>query len=477
VDKNSSLNDTGNSFKSEDKNNEDTPQRTIDWQKVLSRIEERSNPQVFFWFSSLRYVDQDKNSITLEAKTTFDKDWIENHYIDFIADMIEEIYDVKLDVKISVDREKQSSRSFNNAQKEENKQEIQDQKSYVSCGSVNPNYIFESFIVGPSNQFAHAASYAAAQRPGKAYNPLFIYGGVGLGKTHIINAVGNHIIKNSEQPLRICCISAEHFTNQVINGIRTNKMEDFRNQYRFGCDVLLIDDIQFIAGKESTQEEFFHTFNTLYELKKQIVLTSDKSPHEMSYLEERLRSRFEWGLIADIQPPEVETRIAIISQKAESEGIELPSEVAMYIAQNTNSNVRELEGYLNNLIAHSKLLNTPITIELTRQVLKNLLKKKEPKFITVESIQKEVASFFDLRIQDLKSEKKQKNIAIPRQIAMFLSRKYTGSSFPEIGDKFGGKDHSTVIHAVRKIENLLGKDISLTKSINSISKKVESQTS
>lgn len=477
MDKNSSLNDTGNSFKSEDKNNEDTPQRTIDWQKVLSRIEERSNPQVFFWFSSLRYVNQDKNSITLEAKTTFDKDWIENHYIDFIADMIEEIYDVKLDIKISVDREKQSSRSFNNAQKEENKQEIQDQKSYVSCGSVNPNYIFESFIVGPSNQFAHAASYAAAQRPGKAYNPLFIYGGVGLGKTHIINAVGNHIIKNSEQPLRICCISAEHFTNQVINGIRTNKMEDFRNQYRFGCDVLLIDDIQFIAGKESTQEEFFHTFNTLYELKKQIVLTSDKSPHEMSYLEERLRSRFEWGLIADIQPPEVETRIAIISQKAESEGIELPSEVAMYIAQNTNSNVRELEGYLNNLIAHSKLLNTPITIELTRQVLKNLLKKKEPKFITVESIQKEVASFFDLRIQDLKSEKKQKNIAIPRQIAMFLSRKYTGSSFPEIGDKFGGKDHSTVIHAVRKIENLLGKDISLTKSINSISKKVESQTS
>ncbi len=477
MDKNSPLNDTGNSFKFEDKNNEDVPQRTIDWQKVLSRIEERSNPQVFFWFSSLKYVEQDKNSITLEAKTTFDKDWIENHYIDFIADMIEEIYDVKLDIKISVDQDSQPSKTFNKVQKEENKKEHQGQKSYVSCGSVNPNYIFESFIVGPSNQFAHAASYAAAQRPGKAYNPLFIYGGVGLGKTHIINAVGNHIIKNSEQPLRICCISAEHFTNQVINGIRTNKMEDFRNQYRFGCDVLLIDDIQFIAGKESTQEEFFHTFNTLYELKKQIVLTSDKSPHEMSYLEERLRSRFEWGLIADIQPPEVETRIAIISQKAESEGIELPSEVAMYIAQNTNSNVRELEGYLNNLIAHSKLLNTPITIELTRQVLKNLLKKKEPKFITVESIQKEVAGFFDLRIQDLKSEKKQKNIAIPRQIAMFLSRKYTGSSFPEIGDKFGGKDHSTVIHAVRKIENLLGKDISLTKSINSISKKVESQTS
>lgn len=478
MDKNSPLNDMGNSAKSEEpENTKNGPDTIIDWQKILNRIEEKSNPQVFFWFSSLRYVDQDASTVTLEAKTTFDKDWIENHYIDFIADMIEEIYDIKLDVKISVDQENQKSKYSHNLQHTEESSNHNDQKSYVSCGSVNPNYIFESFIVGPSNQFAHAASYAAAQRPGKAYNPLFIYGGVGLGKTHIINAVGNHIIKNSEQPLRICCISAEHFTNQVINGIRTNKMEDFRNQYRFGCDVLLIDDIQFIAGKESTQEEFFHTFNTLYELKKQIVLTSDKSPHEMSYLEERLRSRFEWGLIADIQPPEVETRIAIISQKAESEGIELPSEVAMYIAQNTNSNVRELEGYLNNLIAHSKLLNTPITIELTRQVLKNLLKKKEPKFITVESIQKEVAGFFDLRIQDLKSEKKQKNIAIPRQIAMFLSRKYTGSSFPEIGDKFGGKDHSTVIHAVRKIENLLGKDISLTKSINSISKKVESQTS
>lgn len=468
----------GNSAKSEEpENTKNRLDTIIDWQKILNRIEEKSNPQVFFWFSSLRYIDQDDCTVTLEAKTTFDKDWIENHYIDFIADMIEEIYDIKLDVKISVDQENQKSKNIHNLQQTEESSNHNNQKSYVSCGSVNPNYIFESFIVGPSNQFAHAASYAAAQRPGKAYNPLFIYGGVGLGKTHIINAVGNHIIKNSEQPLRICCISAEHFTNQVINGIRTNKMDDFRNQYRFGCDVLLIDDIQFIAGKESTQEEFFHTFNTLYELKKQIVLTSDKSPHEMSYLEERLRSRFEWGLIADIQPPEVETRIAIISQKAESEGIELPSEVAMYIAQNTNSNVRELEGYLNNLIAHSKLLNTPITIELTRQVLKNLLKKKEPKFITVESIQKEVAGFFDLRIQDLKSEKKQKNIAIPRQIAMFLSRKYTGSSFPEIGDKFGGKDHSTVIHAVRKIENLLGKDISLTKSINSISKKVESQTS
>ena len=253
-------------------------------------------------------------------------------------------------------------------------------------------------------------------------------------------------------------------------------MEDFRNRYRFGCDVLLIDDIQFIAGKESTQEEFFHTFNTLYESKKQIVLTSDKTPQEMSYLEERLRSRFEWGLIADIQPPETETRIAIVEQKAESEGVELPNEVALFLAQNTNSNVRELEGALNNLIAYSKLMKTPITVELTSQVLKNLVKKQET-VITIESIQNDIANFFDIKISDLKSNRKQKKISVPRQIAMFLSRKYTVASFPEIGEKFGGKDHSTVIHAVKKIENLLGKDIALTKSINSLSRKIENKRS
>ena len=346
-------------------------------------------------------------------------------------------------------------------------------KTVSLSGYINPNYTFDSFIVGSSNQFAHAASFAASQKPGTAYNPLFIYGGVGLGKTHLINAIGNFIMKNNAGELRVCCISAENFTNQVINGIKTNKMEDFRNRYRFGHDVLLIDDIQFIAGKESTQEEFFHTFNALYESKKQIVLTSDKSPHEMSYLEERLRSRFEWGLIADIQPPEIETRIAILTQKAETDGVEIPGEVAMYLAQYTNSNVRELEGVLNNLIAYSKLMNTNITVDLAKQVLKTLVKKQETKVITIEYIQKEVAAYFDLNLSELNSNRKQKNIAVPRQIAMYLSRKYTVASFPEIGEKFGGKDHSTVIHAFKKIEGILGKDIALTNSINTISKKIE----
>jgi len=436
------------------------------WDLILEKINEKSNPQVFFWFRSLKLISQDSKSITLLSKTVFDKDWIENHYLDFINDTIIEIYNRELEIKIEA-RKENSSPIHKKIKKK------MDRPIAPFSGYLNPHYTFKSFIVGPSNQFAHAASIAASQKPGKAYNPLFIYGGVGLGKTHLINAIGKYILKNSADTPRVCCISAEHFTNQVINGIKTNKMEDFRNRYRFGCDVLLIDDIQFIAGKESTQEEFFHTFNTLYELKKQIVLTSDKSPHEMSYLEERLRSRFEWGLIADIQPPDVETRIAILTQKAEAEDIEVPSEVAHYLAEYTHSNVRELEGLLNNIIAHSKLMNTEISIDLAKQVLKTLVKKNERRVITVESIQKEVVVYYDLRLADLKSDRKQKKISLPRQIAMYLSRKYTAASYPEIGEKFGGKDHSTVIHAVKKIEGLLGKDIALTNSINTISKKVD----
>jgi len=436
------------------------------WDLILEKINEKSNPQVFFWFRSLKLISQDSKSITLLSKTVFDKDWIENHYLDFINDTIIEIYNRELEIKIEA-RNENSSPTHKKIIKKV------DRPIAPFSGSLNPHYTFKSFIVGPSNQFAHAASIAASQKPGKAYNPLFIYGGVGLGKTHLINAIGKYILKNSADTPRVCCISAEHFTNQVINGIKTNKMEEFRNRYRFGCDVLLIDDIQFIAGKESTQEEFFHTFNALYELKKQIVLTSDKSPHEMSYLEERLRSRFEWGLIADIQPPDVETRIAILTQKAEAEDVEVPSEVAHYLAEYTHSNVRELEGLLNNIIAHSKLMNTEISIDLAKQVLKTLFKKDERRVITVESIQKEVVAYFDLRLADLKSDRKQKKISLPRQIAMYLSRKYTAASYPEIGEKFGGKDHSTVIHAVKKIEGLLGKDIALTNSINTISKKVD----
>ncbi len=456
---------------SQERVDSDSSIKKVQWQEILLRIKKKSNPQVFFWFAPLKAVTETQETLILKANNQFDRDWIENHYLEFITDTIQEIYDIKVEVEIisedSEAVEKEGKSPYKGKKQEDSK------PGRLFTGVLSPNYTFDRFIVGPSNQFAHAASTAVARNPGEAYNPLFIYGGVGLGKTHLINAIGNEVLKSTSNMARICCISAEHFTNQVINSIRSNKMEEFRNRYRFGCDVLLIDDIQFIAGKESTQEEFFHTFNTLYESKKQIVLTSDTSPKDMSYLEERLRSRFEWGLLADIQPPETETRIAIIKNKAESAGVVLPNEVGLYIAKNTTSNIRELEGALTNIIAHAKLLNTEISLDLAKEVLKKIVKNQDNRLVTIESIQKEVANFFGMRVQDLKSQRKQKNIAVPRQITMYLARRYTGASYPEIGEKFGGKDHSTVIHAVKKIEKLLGNDLSMTKNVDSLSRKIE----
>lgn len=449
----------------------------IDWELVLNRIKKKSNPQVFFWFSPLKLTSQTPSEVVLKANSDFDRDWINNHYTNFIVENIQEIYNKKMDVKIITDSDNLNDQNTCKSNDEDailktnNKNSM---KRYsFSSGFLNPIYTFDTFIVGTSNQFAHAASVAVANKPGEAYNPLFIYGGVGLGKTHLLNAVGNYILNNSHSIIRVCSISAEQFTNEVINSIKTNKMEDFRNRYRFGCDVLLIDDIQFIAGKESTQEEFFHTFNALYESKKQIILTSDKSPKDMSYLEERLRSRFQWGLITDIQPPETETRIAIVKKKAESEGIILPDDVANLLAQYIISNVRELEGTLINIIGYAKLLNTEITIDLAKDVLKNILKDNNRKIINIDIIQKEVSIFFGIKIQDLKSDKKRKNIAYPRQLSMYLSRRYTGASYLEIGEKFGGKDHSTVIHAVKKIERLIEDDLSVKTAVDSLSTRIE----
>lgn len=448
----------------------------IDWEEVLERIRKKSNPQVFFWFSPLKIVSQDTEQLVLKANSGFDRDWINNHYVDFIVDSVREIYGKSITVKIIC--ESGQTETKNTAKTTESTGTSQPARnthtvSFFS-GFLNPNYTFDNFIVGPSNQFAHAASLAVARKPGESYNPLFIYGGVGLGKTHLLNAVGNYVSKVSSNLARVCSISAEHFTNEVINSIKSNKMEAFRNKYRYGCDVLLIDDIQFIAGKESTQEEFFHTFNTLYESKKQIILTSDKSPKDMSYLEERLRSRFQWGLITDIQPPETETRIAILKKKAETENITIPDEVANFLAQNIISNVRELEGTLINIIGYARLLNSEISIDLAKEVLKNILKNDDRKFLSIETIQKEVSTYFGIKINDLKSNKKQKNISFPRQISMYLVRRYTGASFPEIGEKFGGKDHSTVIHAVNKIEKLIKDDLSIKNTINSLSRSIES---
>ena len=327
---------------------------------------------------------------------------------------------------------------------------------------LNPRYSFETFVVGSSNQFAHAAALAVAEQPSKAYNPLFLYGGVGLGKTHLMQAVG-HRVRQRDRALRVSYLSAEKFTNEVINALRFERMVSFRDKYRT-VDVLLLDDIQFLAGKERTQEEFFHTFNALYDAQKQIVISSDAPPKEIPTLEERLRSRFEWGLIADIQPPDLETKIAILMRKAESENFSLNSEVAEFIARGIRSNIRELEGALVRLQAYTALVGETMTLSLAESVLKNILAQQE-KHVSIEAIQRRVAEDFSLRPGDLKVRSNAKSIAYPRQVAMYLAKRLTGASLPEIGRAFGGKHHTTVLHSVKKIERLRGHDKDLAQRL------------
>jgi len=323
-----------------------------------------------------------------------------------------------------------------------------------SNSNLVPKYTFQNFVVGASNQFAHAACVAVANQPGEHYNPLFIYGGVGLGKTHLVNAIGHQSAQRSG--LKVVYLSSESFMNELIGSLRRDKMDEFKKKFR-NVDILILDDVQFIAGKERTQEEFFHTFNSLYESHKQIVITSDKFPKEIPGIEDRLRNRFEWGLIADIQPPDMETRVAILQKKAENEGVQLPHDVAFFLASNIDSNVRELEGSLTRLGAFSSLTKATITVELAKDVLKNTLKNAQQE-ITVENIQKTICDYFNLKIGDLKAKRRTQNIALPRQVAMYLCRKYTETSFPAIGDKFGGRDHSTVIHASKTIERKIKED-------------------
>jgi chromosomal replication initiator protein len=321
----------------------------------------------------------------------------------------------------------------------------------TASGGLNPRYTFDTFIVGPSNQFAHAACRAVAEAPSRSYNPLFIYGGVGLGKTHLMHAVGHYVLQH-DSSLKLTYISSERFMNEMINAVRYDRILDFRERYR-SVDVLLVDDIQFVSGKEGTQTEFFHTFNALYDAQKQIVLSSDRPPHEIPALEERLRSRFEWGLIADIQPPDLETKVAILKRKAETEAVPLADNVAMYIAGRIKSNIRELEGSLIRLIAYASLTGREISLDLTQEVLKNVI-EQDDKAVTIESIQKHVSDYYQLKIGDLKSRNNSKSVAMPRQIAMYLCKSLTHASLPEIGRSFGGKHHSTVIHSIKKIEHL-----------------------
>jgi chromosomal replication initiator protein len=338
-----------------------------------------------------------------------------------------------------------------------------------SAAQLNPRYTFDAFVIGSGNQFAHAACQAVAERPSKAYNPLFLYGGVGMGKTHLMQAIGHEIKRRSPQAA-ICYTSSEKFTNEMINSLRYDKMISFRDKFRT-MDVLLIDDIQFLAQKERTQEEFFHTFNALHESMKQIVIASDRPPKELAEFEDRLRSRFEWGLIADIQPPDLETKVAILQKKAEQERVTLPTDVALFIASNIRSNVRELEGALIRLVAHSSLIGAEITLPYTQQVLKNFIDSQARK-VTIESIQKAVAEQFGLRLVEIKAKNNSRSIVYPRQIAMYLAKHLTEASLPEIGRQFGGKHHTTVLHSVFKIEELRKTDKDLNRLLNKLTEQL-----
>lgn len=434
------------------------------WNKVLADVGEKISQKAFdIWLKPIRLLNLSESQIELEVPNKFFKDWISENYQNLIRDSFFHLtgrqYTVHFLIKEVFEEKTQKAKA---AERSSAPRQV---RHTLKEDGLNPNYTFDDYVVGSCNQFAHAAALAVANLPAKNYNPLFIYGGVGLGKTHLINAIGNQILDN-DPSANICYTTSEKFTNELINCLRYEKMTDFRNKYR-NKDALLLDDVQFLGGKERTQEEFFHTFNSLYESHRQIVITSDKLPKEIPGLEERLRSRISWGLIADIQPPDIETKVAILCKKAELFNISLSNEVGLFLASNLGTNIRELEGALTRLRAYSSLTGSEINTAMAKETLKDILSDRQ-KMISIDNIQKNVASFYNISVSDLKSSKKLKIYALPRQVAMYLCRTMTHSSFPEIGEKFGGKDHSTVIHAVRQIEKKLNEDRELKNIIDTL---------
>ena len=454
------------------------------WKKVLRVLREEVNPQIFStWFEPLSPVDLTDRSFILETPHSFIKDWIEENYIATLNRTVEDLSGKNMKVQIIVNELAETGNRIKTDPVERSGARAgevtpparglasQREDQPLNNGGLNTIYTFDSFVVGSSNQFAHAAALAVAENPARSYNPLFVYGGVGLGKTHLMHAIG-HLAQSRNRDLRLCYMSSERFMNELINSLRFDRMPQFRETYRT-MDILLVDDIQFIAGKERTQEEFFHTFNTLFDSHKQIVVSSDKYPREIPELEERLRSRFEWGLVADIQPPDLETKVAILEKKAEQSGIVLPHDVALFLGENTTSNIRELEGYLLRIVAFATIKKTrSISMDLAQEALKNFLEQKK-RVITVEVIQKRVGAFYNIKISEMKSKKKNKNLILPRHGAMFLTRKLTDLSLPEIGRHFGGRDHTTVLHAIQKIDNLLQTDEDYQNSIENLIKEIE----
>jgi chromosomal replication initiator protein len=426
------------------------------WDEVLARVENKVNRHSFAtWFRPTSFLSRDKDLLRIGVPNAQFRDWISKQYQGVLSEALAEVGQPDLHLAFEEVAEEAPARPV---------AEPASAGAERDASHLNPKYTFESFVVGSSNQFAHAAARAVAEIPSKSYNPLFIYGGVGLGKTHLMHAIGHYILAR-QKTLSILYISTDRFINEMINAIRFDRLPAFRAKYR-SPDVLLVDDIQFIAGKDRTQEEFFHIFNALHDSDRQIVVSSDCPPRQIPTLEERLHSRFEWGLIADIQPPDIETKVAILRKKAEAERVDVPENVALFIASKVRTNIRELEGSLIRLIAYASLTGRDIDLALAHETLRDLL-HTEDKPVTIEMIQKYVADHYSLKISELKAKNNSKSIAVPRQIAMYLTKNLTGASLPEIGKEFGGKHHSTVIHSVRKIEDLRKQDPEFDRLINS----------
>jgi chromosomal replication initiator protein len=413
------------------------------WKQALQALQAEIDSISFdLWFSTSQYQSFKNGTLTILAPSPLAKEWIESRYIKNIQQKIKFITGEDINLEIFVP------------------------ESEIATAFPEEKYTFDNFIVGNSNRFAHAACYAVGEAPARAYNPLFIYGGVGLGKTHLMKAIRHQILENNPS-FKVMYVSSEQFTNELIESIQNRNTPGFRNKYR-NIDVLLIDDIQFIAGKEHAQEEFFHTFNSLHDANKQVVISSDRSPKNIPTLEDRLRNRFEWGLITDIQPPDFETRVAILLAKAQHDGQEIPYDILYYIASSIDSNIRELEGALVRLIAYAKIANKPLNMETAIEALRDILPPLKPDYITIEVVQKEICRYYNIDHAELISKKRNQQIVRPRQIAMYLCRKLIEASLPQVGNQFGGRDHTTVMHAVEKIENDMSTNPALKREIEEL---------
>ena len=436
------------------------------WRNSLVKIEGKVGSSVFeLWFKPIKITSIKDQAVTLEIPNRFFKEWIEDSYPNLIKDSMETVIGYPVTLKYRVEEKQDTTQQKIISQLENKRIRLANRGIYL-----NPKYTFENFITGNSNQFAHAAATAVAESPGKTYNPLFIYGGVGLGKTHLMHAIGNKVM-TGKHDISVLYVSSEQFTNEVVSAIRHEKMSELKEKYR-NLDLLLLDDVQFIANKTATQEEFFYTFNSLYEKQKQIVISCDRPPKEISDVTDRLRSRFNMGLIADIQPPDIETKIAIIYKKAEMMGKKIPDDVIYYLASKIKSNIRELEGSLIRIAAQSSLTGEEINIETTKKILKDIIHDDE-RPVTMESIQKTVCDFYNLKLADIKARKRTKEIALPRQVAMYIGKQMTDLSLNDIGKTFGGKDHATVIYACKQIEERRGKDETFNRMIENLLQKIK----